>query len=1283
MSAPGFEQEQALRNSNFSDEEVAQWKGKTSDSLYKGGFSEAEVNDYFGKKPGTNADLKAHVKENLEAFKRSGPEGEPKVAGDFFEALQAGLEGSSGGLITRGELPDIQLPEHAGTAMNFAAGIGQTMGDLPAMFLGGAAGQIAGTVAGASVGSAIPGIGTELGALALGKAGRGFGAFALPAGIKKYLIEKYKNKEAATPKEFLDLFMPAAWEAIKHGGIGVATAGAGELVNAASKPLGALTQTLATSTAEVATMTGVGAALEGHMPTFDEFADSALLMAAFHGLSAGTGSVVNKTMNLYAANGIKPAEVARAFETDVQLKQEMLSEGPFPLEPDGVEKVPMPEGNTSQSLEGTDSLPTRFFKPKTLEKKLEGILKPSDWEKAYTAGVDQLNPIKAAVDFLAEGEKIPAGQDPYKLFRTYSDYLGKVYSSYKTKTIDYETTKPNGEGLGPILKDVPRIKEELTEAEKKISSRIPEEDRANKDETWHKFTSFLLSKRAIELEDRQIEHGMDIEAAYEVVDTHEASFGPVAERLYEYQGRILKYGVDAGLISEKSAAAMSEMNKSYVPFYRLIEEDPLAATGSHEAANPFKKIKGSDLEVRDPIDSIFKNTAAIIRLAEKNRAKQELVKLAESKEFGETIIRKDKQASRPIEIKEDEILKILKQNGIDDVQDAEPFTIWRGMNKGLDENQFTVMREGKREVWTTTKDIAQGMRDLDYHPGLTSMWARLALRLPAQLLRLGTTMSPDFIVKNAIRDQFSAATQSSGKYVPFVDFFKALPHAWSMAKGKPTEAWQEFLTSGGATGVFGEASRIMKDNEFGVLKESGVLDKAWNVVKTGAQTVAVASELAENATRFAEFKRAGGLEGGFNEKVAAGYSSREATVDFARIGAKTKALNTIATFMNANIQGMDRFGRAAKENPGKFFTEGAKWMTVPTMLLWYANKDDSRVNDSPSWIRDNYWLFPTDKWEKSTFQDANSRPNDLRRQLSDGSWEVNNGTVYRVLKPFEVGLVFATIPERLLDAAFKEGHDLSGLGRAIVDGFTPNVVPTAARPVIEQAFNQSFFTGNQIVNDASEKHTPEYQYTEYTSETAKAIGKLIGHVPALRDIGPRDAKLSSPAVVDNYIRNWTGTLGQYALSVIDKGLIASGIGNEKVPPPEATYADWPMLKSFVLRYPMARSGPVEKFRENFDTTSKTIQTAKDLYKQNQGEEAQSFVSKHQEDLYPLGSINEALKDMNQALVGIRRSKDIKPPEKRQLMETIYYQMTEVARQGNQQLDAYRKGIANQAKQGEN
>jgi hypothetical protein len=187
------------------------------------------------------------------------------------------------------------------------------------------------------------------------------------------------------------------------------------------------------------------------------------------------------------------------------------------------------------------------------------------------------------------------------------------------------------------------------------------------------------------------------------------------------------------------------------------------------------------------------------------------------------------------------------------------------------------------------------------------------------------------------------------------------------------------------------------------------------------------------------------------------------------MGSKVRALNMISAFLNAGVQGLDRTVREMRSHPYGFAAKVAAGITFPSGLLWFANQDDERVKELHQWERDLFWIVPT------------------------------KDHIYRIPKPFEVGVIFGSLPERALDAWVAENPDaFRHISESIVNAFLPNLMPTAATPVIEQFANRSTLTNRPLVPASMEGQLPEYQYTDYTTETAKALGKI--HIHTVLDL---------------------------------------------------------------------------------------------------------------------------------------------------------------------------------------
>src|SRR3990167_1438904 len=263
---------------------------------------EAPPLDLVPVEPDTSA-MKAFVKENTAKARAERQPVDtsikPVEAETWEDALAAGWGMSVTGLMGQGRNPDIVLSEDAGTVMEVASQIGTLAGDAPAMVTGGIVGGFAG--------SYVPAIGNVVGAYA--------GANALPAAMRKIMMDHYERGDIQTKEEFWNRLSSTTWETIKAGTVGAATGRVGELVGPAAGGL-------ARTASEIATMVSLGSALEGHMPDASDFINAGIVVGGI----AGSVKVAGKLRGMYAKQGVLPADAVEQINNNVELRQEVLAE---------------------------------------------------------------------------------------------------------------------------------------------------------------------------------------------------------------------------------------------------------------------------------------------------------------------------------------------------------------------------------------------------------------------------------------------------------------------------------------------------------------------------------------------------------------------------------------------------------------------------------------------------------------------------------------------------------------------------------------------------------------------------------------------------------------------------------------------------------------------------------------------------------------------------------------------------------------------------------------------
>ena len=178
----------------------------------------------------------------------------------------------------------------------------------------------------------------------------------------------------------------------------------------------------------------------------------------------------------------------------------------------------------------------------------------------------------------------------------------------------------------------------------------------------------------------------------------------------------------------------------------------------------------------DPLESIMKNTYLYVQMAERNRVLTSLYHHA--KQTGnEDLIKIIKTKSEPIKIEAKELEKVLKEYsdemGVTLTPDA--VTIFRPSKTAMGTNQVSVMVDGKHVLMEFDADVARAIKAMDDNS------INIAVRIlstPAKTLRAGAVLDPEFFVRNAVRDNITAALYSGNNFKPFIDWFSG---AWSLS----------------------------------------------------------------------------------------------------------------------------------------------------------------------------------------------------------------------------------------------------------------------------------------------------------------------------------------------------------------------------------------------------------------------------------------------------------------------------------------------------------------------
>ena len=856
----------------------------------------------------------------------------------------------------------------------------------------------------------------------------------------------------------------------------------------------------------------------------------------------------------------------------------------------------------------------------------------------YQSVKDDLNPIRIAEKHMMDGTPLPPEMSAYIAARLTRGSAGKAEHFIDRATFDAKTGQNNG----------PALKESLEPSGKDLDP----------------FRKYLLARKAIEEEGRGkniLKDPSGLAEAHAYVKAN-PQFAPQMNNWLKYQDKLLQYLVDGGLVGLKDAARMRAAIRNYVPLYRLMESPEVGAgAGTNPGAgmktyNPIRGLGESQLQFLDPIETTIRNTYLFLSLADRNMALQKLEDINFLARPENKLMTRVKPEVRPVNVSAEEVERALRRQGVTTSADPESFNIFRPDAFRPDPNHIRLYRDGKAVTYQVDQRLGEAINGLNREQ--LGLLTRM-LAIPAKTLRAGATLSPEFIARNPIRDQFSAFIFSMGGrgYVPLYDLAKG-----AFGVGLKREGYWEWLKSGGANSALVSIDRNYIENLVRKMSDPSLGGTLKNVARSPLEPLRAMSELMENATRVGEFMRQRGRGASLAE---AGYASREVTLDFQRIGAKMQGLNAIIAFFNAQAEGVDRMFRSMKEQPLGFTAKVGASITLPSVYLWWANKDDPRMKEIPRWQKDIFWIVPTDNWQPISAADAQRAPTGFTRKKNDGTWEINKGNIWRIPKPFELGVLFGSVPERILDAYYaKDPKAFKNVGKSLVSAFLPNFVPQAVSPLIEQYANHSLFTDRPLIPRYLEGVLPQEQANPYTSDTAKIAGKVIANIPGVSSYFGLDksGSAAAPIMVENYIRAWTGGLGTHALSLSDAALRGAGITPTPILP-TLTNADKTGIKAFAVRFPEAGANSIQDFYEEFNKRQSVKKTADYLRKSGESGRAQDLM---RDNVMATGDkLQKAIgAQMKMVRNAYQDKTKMTPDEKRQYIDMAYLQMIKMAQIGN-------------------
>ena len=661
---------------------------------------------------------------------------------------------------------------------------------------------------------------------------------------------------------------------------------------------------------------------------------------------------------------------------------------------------------------------------------------------------------------------------------------------------------------------------------------------------------------------------------YALIQRIEQQHPEVLEVYNNYQtwnNKLIDFAKKKGLLDPEQAE-LWETHSSYYPFYKNMVDDtgiqgPSVAGGSLPN-NPLSiKIEGSEKPIDvDPIEAISRNSLSILTAALKNDGTQKLLRDLE-------LIGEAKELKTPQEI---------------------------GANKA---NRMFVFENGQKKFYRVNDiNLFHGIQGIG---GVNTGTITKILAFPAGILRDTVTRDPGFVVINILRDTLSSAVTSGAPYTPVVDSVKNMFRDMENLEKFGVLGGYDFSNDEGSVKQF--ITRTMRQK--GLTPENGMsASSAFFKVWDGLGALTTKSD---GATRLAVY------EGVYKKLKEEGYTEAQAQseaafqaleiINFGRRGLDPmfKVITAAIPFLNARVQGLDVLyrGLTGQYSSVEKLQEGETLQDVQSRILRRAALNAGLLVS----LTALYYMMVSDSDEYKN----------LKREVRDDNWvmPIGDGHAVKIPIPFEVGMLFKAIPERVFDMTMGEDaftrksvdEALTTTTRQLqtslnIPFFQPGGGLQLLKPIAEVYNNKNTFTNTEIVPYYQQKKEAGLQSRATTNELAKVMGEFFN---------------ISPSKIEHVMRGYTGTLGGYVLTAIDT--ITRGATGSPLLPSNFQLSKMPVFNRLLLDLDKS-GGYQQQFYELRNEVDKAVQTINSLKKQQRFDELSAYRSNMQGVLNVKGQV---------------------------------------------------------------
>lgn len=733
-------------------------------------------------------------------------------------------------------------------------------------------------------------------------------------------------------------------------------------------------------------------------------------------------------------------------------------------------------------------------------------------DQIYADSLDSLHPLNVFTDEASKIHEKNTGRalnlttahDPYRLARLFPQAYAAGHIDFMHGVVPYLGTAPEGASMSDA-----------------IGLALGDQVIGWDDALMADFASYLISRRALHEYDRFLAGeipnppGKFTRGDYEVAKTELEAANPhwvkAAAMVYEWGKNMLRKKYEAGFITKELYEKLM-LNEDFVPFMRdLTDLDREAgATGNMTLRNSIlKAFKGSKRSIINPLESMLADAYHFNAVMKRNDIVNAMDAISKEAGPGSGKLFEHIPSHQLTPTKVDAIEAVRaagKANGMNPNDlDTLTFDVEAALGSNTEGNIFRSgdinekgepivysWRDGKKQTFR----LADGEFGMEMYEALTNMskeqsdWLINLATIPTQILRYGITTHPVFLAANIIRDQASAWILSGGRYIPFVDNLFGMGHELLQ-----TERTQQYNIAGGVVGGGNVATleRGWQKKDINAMNKSGVRWKRFANWDGFAQL----TNVSETGTRLGLFQRA------VNRARREGLSEYEAMVegayqatdyfDWGRHGSRTKSARRLVTFLNSSLQGLNKAFRVGTAE-GAFTKAVLPYFKLKAKRPLSARDKANMGTAIRAWTAASALGVAAGSLTMLYRGDPEYQEIPERIRATHYAFRDEGGTWRLMPKAYETGIV-SNLFERAVEKVYN--HDPEAMTE-FRDSIYTVTAPPMQIPVVDEYYNlrdNVDENGVPVVSKKLQGLEPWAQYNSNTSETAKAIGKLLNISP--------------------------------------------------------------------------------------------------------------------------------------------------------------------------------------------